>query len=61
MRGSIGTHVEALMAVQSYHANVTDDYIEAPHEGIIDMPNLEHGAITMRLGRYLDAYVDEQA
>jgi hypothetical protein len=51
----------ALMTLQSYHANVTDDYIEAPHEGIIDMPNLEHGAITMRLGRYLDAYVDEQA
>jgi len=47
------------MAVQSYHADVTDDYIETPLEGIIDMPNLEHGAITMRLGRYLDAYVDE--
>jgi len=27
-------------------------------QSIAGVPNLEHGAITMRIGRYLDAYVD---
>jgi Uma2 family endonuclease len=28
-------------------------------EELEKMPSLEHGAIGIRLGRYLDAYVDE--
>jgi Uma2 family endonuclease len=40
-------------------------YLEAPvgfeDEELQEMPSLEHGAIGIRLGRYLDAYVEENS
>ncbi len=43
---------DPLTSIEGHHPEVTLG-------DIIDRPNLEHGAITMRLGRYLDACVDE--
>lgn len=46
------------MAIQEYATTLEDERPQERDGDTIDVPNLEHGAITMRLGRYLDEYVD---